>query len=155
MERNQHGKNYINGLNIKNMKKTFFFVLFIFIILSSQSCYVGMSYEKNFTSLNGVESKDCVENIQDVTLLFESEKIDFLYEKIGLIEIKSSQYQQNDSELLKELKKIAIDNCCDAVINIKREYSKRESGILFSKEELEKYDAKVYVGIGVKKIKND
>lgn len=134
------------------MNKKVLIVTIVFLVFLFQSCYVGMSYERDFTSLKGVEeNKDCDKNIKEVDMFFECEKIDFEYEKIGLLEIKSNEHQKQDKDLLEELRMLAINNCCDAIINIRSQYLTRESGILFSQEELKKYDAKVYSGIGVKK----
>jgi hypothetical protein len=84
----------------------------------------------------------------DVALLFEGEKIDFEYEKKGMIEVRGDRYA-NDAELLEKIKKLAKSKCCNTIINLKKSYISRESGILFSSEPEEHYTAIAYNGIAV------
>ena len=78
--------------------------------------------------------------------------VDFEYEKIGLIEIQGN-YSSKDVDLIEEVKKIALSKCCDAVINLKKNYIDRDKKLLFTDVPDEKYTSTVYNGIAVRKLK--
>ena len=124
----------------------------LILYITAQSCGYGFFNNINFTSLANAEVK-CENPPQDVELYFDNEKISFEYEKIGLIEIQGYQLA-SDEELIKELKTVAKNKCCDAVIFIKSEYVNRERGILFSNQPPEVFISKNYTAIVVRKIKS-
>ncbi len=121
------------------------------LVLSLQSCGYGYSTSERFTPLDPSQ-KDIKCNYvpEKVDLYFENEKIDFEYEKLGIIEVQGQQYS-NDAEMLEKLKKLAKEKCCDAIINLKRGYVNRERGMLFSNEPDVNYSSITYFGLGVKK----
>lgn len=121
------------------------------IALTLNSCGYGYSTTERFTPFDPSQ-KDIKCNYipEKVDLYFEGEKIDFEYEKLGVIEVTGQQYA-NDAEMLEKLKKLAKEKCCDAIINLKRGYVDRERGMAFSSEPTEKYSAITYFGLGVKK----
>ncbi|MFC4817264.1 hypothetical protein [Flavobacterium sp. GCM10023249] len=129
------------------------------LVISLTSC-VGLSSRDIFTDLRNNPagaSQNTVENCEktdmEVSLYFESEPINFEYEKIGLIEVQGSDYH-NDLDVINKLKALSKSKCCDAIIGIKKNYVIRDSGFLFDKEPLEKYSAITYSGIAVKKKNN-
>ena len=123
-------------------------ILAIFLL---QSCGFGYSVHQNFTPLNEQKITNCDTPVKNVELLFEGEKIDLEYEKIGLIEVQGERFS-NDAELIESIKKLAQSKCCDVIINLKKSYTNRESGIVFSDEPEEKYSAITYHGIAVRKV---
>ncbi len=143
--------------------------LFLFINLFS-SCFVGMSSNSNFTYLNEQKKELYLKNEEnerinkitrpsitkeqtDAVLVFvDGEKLNFEFETVGLIEIKGAEYSYEE-DLILDIKKMAIQRGCDAIINFKKNYTDRESGIIFSKEPLKSYSSKTYIGVAVKIIK--
>lgn len=119
--------------------------------LSSRNIFTDLRNNATGTSLNSTE--DCTKSDMVVSLYFESEPINFEYEKIGLIEVQGNEYANNE-ELLDKLKKLSKSKCCDAIIGIKKNYVIRESGLLFTDESLEKYSAISFSGIAIKKKNN-
>lgn len=113
------------------------------------SCSVGYEVSKTFTPITAL---NCDTITSKVNLYFEGEKIDFEYEKIGLIEIQGN-YSSKDVDLIEEVKKIASSKCCDAVINLKKNYIDRDKKLLFTDVPDEKYTSTVYNGIAVRKLK--
>lgn len=130
------------------MKKIKISLTAIAIILFN-SCSVGLEVSKTFTPLTTL---NCDTIPSKVNLYFEGEKIDFEYEKIGLIEIQGN-YSSKDVDLIEEVKKIASSKCCDAVINLKKNYIDRDKKLLFTDVPDEKYTSTVYNGIAVRKLK--
>ena len=131
--------------------------LLIFIaLLLFNACSVGYFPNQKYTPFNQLSKNQteepCVTIPENVELVFEGEKINFEYEKIGLFEVQGDQ-SSNDAELIASVKKYAQSKCCDAVINLKMEYINREKGFLYGKEKLTNYSAKVFIGILVKKKK--
>jgi hypothetical protein len=131
---------------IKKITISSLLILTIFI----NSCSVGYSVDRTFTPLITLNCETMPEN---VALFFEGEKIDFEYEKIGLIEIQG-QYSSTDAELIEEVKKMAKSKCCDIVINLKKSYVDRDKKLLFTDVPDEKYTSIVYNGIAVRKKSN-
>ena len=131
------------------MKKTII-LPFIILVIFLNSCSIGYSVDRNFTPLSTLNCESTPEN---VVLFFEGEKIDFEYEKIGLIEIQG-QYSSTDTELIEEVKKMAKSKCCDIVINLKKSYVYRDKKLLFTDVPNEKYTSIVYNGIAVRKKSN-
>lgn len=129
------------------MKKIKISLTAIAIILFN-SCSVGLEVSKTFTPLTTL---NCDTIPSKVELYFEGEKIDFEYEKIGLIEIQGN-YSSKDSELIEEVKKLASSKCCNAVINLKKNYVDRDKKLLFTDVPDEKYTSMVYNGIAIRKI---
>ena len=74
------------------IKKTTILSLIISTLFLN-SCAIGYSVDKTFTPLSTV---NCDTTPENVTLFFEGEKIDFEYEKIGLIEIQG-EYSSTDA----------------------------------------------------------
>ncbi len=136
-------------------------LILLFINLFA-ACYVGMTPNTNFTYLDEqkklqfdknqfVTSKIKIpkEKIDSILIFVEGEKLDFEYQKIGLIEIDGAEYSKEEN-LLTEIKELAARRDCNAIINFKKDFSNQESGILFSKEPLKKYTSKTLSGIAVK-----
>jgi len=133
------------------VKKVFRKVLVFIVVLSLTSCGFGYSIDEKFTPLNPSQTQVvCATLPENVELFFEGEKYNFEYEKQGMIEVQGDRYAK-DAELIEKLKKLAKSKCCDAVINLKKNYIDRESGFIFSNEPTEKYSAISYFGIAVKK----
>ncbi|MBY0487658.1 MAG: hypothetical protein K2P85_10805 [Flavobacteriaceae bacterium] len=123
----------------------------VIVVLSLTSCGFGYSIDEKFTPLNPSQTPiACATLPENVELFFEGEKYNFEYEKQGMIEVQGDRYAK-DAELIEKLKKLAKSKCCDAVINLKKNYIDRESGFIFSNEPTEKYSAISYFGIAVKK----
>ncbi len=119
------------------------------LVLAFQSCGFGYSVHQSFTPLDKTEV-NCEAVPGTVELVFEGEKAGFEYDKIGLVEVQGEK-GSNDAELLEKIKLLAKSKCCDAILNLKKEYTDRERGIVFSDEPDEKYSAITYHGIAVKK----
>lgn len=115
-----------------------------------QSCGFGYSVHQRFTPLDKTAAVNCDVVPGNVELLFEGEKFDFEYEKVGLVEVQGEK-SSNDAELLEKIKMLAKSKCCDVIINLKKTYTDRERGIIFSDEPDQKYSAITYHGIAVKK----
>jgi hypothetical protein len=131
------------------MKIIFRTITVLLVVFTLNSCGFGYSIGEKFTSLNPSQTPTtCATLPENVDLFFEGEKIDFEYEKQGLIEVQGDRYA-NDAELLEKLKKLAKSKCCNAIINLKKNYIDRESGFVFSNEPTEKYSAISYFGIAV------
>ncbi|WP_310554396.1 hypothetical protein [Flavobacterium sp.] len=143
---------------IKNLK---FAILFIFLSLLT-SCSVGMFSNSNFTyfdhlkkveyeksSLTEVHKKISNEESDSIKIFVEGETLDFEFEKIGLIETLGAQHSFEE-DLLIEIKKLAVERNCDAIINFKKNYTDRESGVMFSDAPRTKYTSKTFSGIAVK-----
>lgn len=128
------------------IKKTTILSLIILPIFLN-SCAIGYSVDKTFTPLSTINCETTPEN---VTLFFEGEKVDFEYEKIGLIEIQG-EYSSTEAELIEEVKKMAKSKCCDIVINLKKSYIDRDKKLLFTDVPDKKYTSIVYNGIAVRK----
>ncbi|MFT3687380.1 MAG: hypothetical protein QM783_21070 [Phycisphaerales bacterium] len=103
------------------MKKTLIIITSLFALALLQSCGYGYSIEKNFTPLDTtVKTINCETQPQNVELVFEGEKVNFEYEKVGLIEVQGD-WASNDKEVMEKITALAKTNCCDAIINLKRE----------------------------------
>lgn len=96
----------------------------------------------------------CETQPENVELVFESEKVNFEYEKIGIIEVEGDRFS-TDKEMLEKITLLAKTNCCDAIINLKRDRTDRQSGLLFTSEYDHNYSAITYHGIGVRKKANN
>lgn len=133
------------------MKKIIKSTAVVLIIMSLTSCGYGYSIDQKFTPLDASQTQVvCTTLPENVELFFEGETYNFQYEKQGMIEVQGDRYAK-DADLIEKLKKLAKSKCCDAVINLKKNYVNRESGFLFSSEPTEKYSAITYFGIAVKK----
>ncbi len=131
------------------MKIIFRTITVLLVVFTLNSCGFGYSIGEKFTPLNPSQTPTtCATLPKNVDLFFEGEKIDFEYEKQGLIEVQGDRYA-NDAELLEKLKKMAKSKCCNAIINLKKNYIDRESGFVFSNEPTEKYSAISYFGIAI------
>lgn len=125
------------------------YLTLIIIALIIESCAVGYSVSRDFTPLSKV-TISCDTPPENVDLLFEGKKIDFEYEKIGMIEIQG-QYSSTNTELIEEVKKLAKSKCCDAVINLKKVYVDRDRKLLFTDVPNDKYTSITYNGLAVRK----
>lgn len=133
------------------MKRTLQLLSLPLLALSLNSCGFGYSINEKYTPLDATQTIASCDQIPDkVDLFFEGEKIDFAYEKHGMIEVQGDRYA-NDAELLDKLKKLAKSKCCDVIINLKKNYVNRESGFLFTSEPTDKYSAITYFGLAVKR----
>ncbi len=130
-----------------------FFRLFSLLIVAVtlNSCGFGYSTSEKLIPFDPEQKTiNCETLPEKVDLYFESETIDFKYEKLGVIEVIGEQ-SATDAEILEKLKKLAKSKCCDAIINLKRGYVVRERGVVFNNEPVENYSAIAYFGLGVKK----
>jgi hypothetical protein len=113
------------------------------------SC-LGYHSKEIFTPLKEDFKADCTTQPPEVQLLFEGEPVDFIYEKVGLIEVQA-EYTGKELDQLKKLTALAKSKCCDAVIGIKKGYVTREMGLVFTTEPNQSYEAVSFTGIAVKK----
>jgi hypothetical protein len=121
------------------------------LVLTLQSCGYGHSVVQNFTPFDTTaKTINCETKIENVELVFEGEKVNFEYDKIGLIEVQGESFS-NDKEVMEKIKALAKTNCCDAIINLKRDRTNRESGLLFTTEYDHSYSAITFHGIAVRK----
>ena len=129
--------NYCQILFLKNnpMSKIIYLILTLvtFSFLSCSSSLKGGLLQSDYTSLKKVDTLNKADNIQ---LFFESEKIDFEYEKIGLIKTVAGNNTTGES-MLNNLKYKAWQNGANAIINIQRTNQERtlikhESNYLFN-----------------------
>lgn len=133
------------------MKKATLLITSLFALHLLQSCGYGHSVVKNFTPMDAtVKTITCETPPENVQLVFESEKVNFEYEKIGIIEVEGERYS-TDKEMLEKITLLAKTNCCDAIINLKRDRTDRQSGLLFTSEYDHNYSAITYHGIAVRK----
>ena len=133
------------------MNKTIKIATVSILAVLLQSCSFGYDIQQKFTPLDTTaEPIVCETPPADVDLIFEGEKLDFEYEKIGVIEIQGEQ-NSNDKEMLEKVKQMSRSKCCDAIINLKRTYTNRTSGLLFKNEYDHDYSAITYHGIAVRK----
>lgn len=132
------------------MKKIIKPTAFLAIAFALQSCGFGYSVHQSFTPLDKTTAINCDVVPGNVELLFEGEKFDFEYEKVGVVEVQGEK-TSNDAELLEKIKILAKNKCCDVIINLRKTYTDRERGIIFSDEPDEKYSAITYYGIAVRK----
>lgn len=115
----------------------------------------AMTYGDNtFTSITRLQTDTCNYRANNVLLYFEGERLDFEYEKIGLVEATAGIDASNE-KVLNHLKYEAWSNCADAIINVKQSYKNRETGTLIdSKDSKMNYSSTVFSGLAVK-IKTD
>lgn len=133
------------------MKTTINLIGLSIFALVIQSCGYGHSVVQNFTPLDATaKTINCETPPQNVELVFEGEKVNFEYEKIGVIEIEGESFS-TDKEVMEKIVKLAKTKCCDAIINLKRDRTNRESGLLFTTEYDRKYSAITFHGIAVRK----
>lgn len=133
------------------MKKAFIIITVSVFALIVQSCGYGHSVVQNFTPLDTtVKTINCENPPQNIDLVFDGEKVNFEYEKVGLIEVQGESFS-NDKEVLEKIKLLAKTNCCDAIINLKRDRTNRESGLLFTTEYDHSYSAITFHGLAVRK----
>ena len=79
----------------------------------------------------------------------ENEKIDFEYERIGLIDVQGGEFVDL-TEVMNELKHRGWQNCANAIINVSQSNTIRESGTAFVDETQELYSSKVMTGMAVR-----
>ncbi len=133
------------------MKKIALSACLLFVAALIESCSYGYNVIQNFTPLDTtVKTITCETPPQNVELVFESEKVTFDYEKIGVIEVQG-EWTSKDSEILEKIKTLAKNNCCDAIISLKRDRSNRDAGMIFTSEYDHHYAAIIYHGIAVRK----
>jgi len=120
-----------------------------------QSCSYDYNVQQNFTPLDSnAPTINCEVPPTDVELVFESEKVNFEYEKVGVIEVMG-EWTSTDKEMLDKIKLLAKNKCCDAIINLKRDRSDRQAGMLFDSQYDHNYSAITYHGIAVRKKSNN
>lgn len=133
------------------MKKIYLYTSLAFLVLTIESCSFGYDVQQNFTPLDPtVKTITCETQTENVELVFESEKVNFEYEKVGVIEIMGES-SSKDEDMLGKIKQMAKSKCCDAIINLKRDRSDRQSGVLFDPKYNHNYSAITYHGIAVRK----
>lgn len=136
------------------MKKAAILITASVVALVVQSCGYGHSVVQNFTPLDTTaKTINCETPPQNIELVFDGEKVNFEYDKVGLIEVQGESFS-NDKEVLEKIKALAKTNCCDAIINLKRDRTNRESGLLFTTEYDHNYSAITFHGIAVRKKTN-
>lgn len=137
------------------MKNNLYLVYLIFattLTLLLQSCTVTYGDETQSRMMK-FENTTCGEKPDRVHLFFESEKVDFEYQKIGLIEVEGNE-NAYDEKLISHLKYQAWQYCADAVIGIETDFRPRETGLLTDRSDARVYSSKVMKGIAVK-VKKD
>lgn len=118
-----------------------------------ESCSYGYNVIQNFTPLDAAQTVNCETQPENVELVFEGEKVNFEYEKIGVIEVQG-EWTSKDPEMLEKIKVLAKSKCCDAIINLKRDRANRDAGMLFTSDYDHHYAAIIYHGIAVRKKTN-
>jgi hypothetical protein len=137
------------------MKKTIRFGVLSILALIAQSCSFGYDVNQRFTPLDpAVTTINCEVQPENVELVFEGEKVNFEYEKVGMIEVEG-EWSSTDQQIMDKIKALAKTKCCDAIINLKRDRTDRQSGLLFKPEYDHNYSAITYHGIAVKKKPNN
>lgn len=137
---------------MKNNLNLVYLILASTFTLLLQSCAVTYGDETN-SRIMKFENTTCGDKPDRVYLFFEGEKVDFEYQKIGLIEVEGNDNAYDD-KLINHLKYQAWQNCADAIIGIETDYKSRESGQLFDRSNARQYSSKVMSGIAVK-VKKD
>jgi hypothetical protein len=136
------------------MKKTVIIISHLSFAFLLQSCSFGYDVVQNFTPLDTTaKTINCETPPENVELVFESEKVNFEYEKVGVIEVQG-EWTSKDQDMLEKIKLLAKSKCCDAIINLKRDRSDRQAGMLFTSEYNHNYSAITYHGIAVRKKEN-
>lgn len=124
-----------------------FYQLLILTIIFS-GCISYGNYTKS--ELISVTEYSCNQKSDTLSVLFEGEKFDFEYDRIGLVKVEGKRYTSDD-EVLNHLKYQAWRNCADAIINISLGSKTREEGmILFSGDDDDDYTSTVFTGLAVR-----
>ncbi|MEO9483814.1 MAG: hypothetical protein ABJG47_10230 [Ekhidna sp.] len=119
----------------------------IAIILFATGC---LSYGGNTRSdFSPFKEVICDEKSDELYLFMENEKVDFEYERIGLMEIQGGQFSSLN-EVMNELKRTAWENCANAIINVSQSNATRESGTAFVEESEEQYTSKILTGMAIR-----
>lgn len=119
-----------------------------------QSCSFGYDVVQNFTPLDATAKPvNCETQPENVELVFEGEKVNFDYEKIGVIEVQG-EWTSTDKQMLDKITALAKSKCCDAIINLKRDRSDRQAGVIFDPKYNHNYSAITFHGIAVRKKPN-
>lgn len=114
----------------------------IVAITALSSC--GVTFPRTgYTSLQKVK---CEKKPDYIHLYFQGEKVDFEYEKIGMIEVVSGRSESND-KMLDYLKYRAWLHCADAVINVRHDYKSTTSS---SGDDITTTEEKIFFGLAVK-----
>jgi hypothetical protein len=102
----------------------------------------------NFTPLS---STPCQDKPTYIHLFFEGEKIDFDYEKVGLIESTSSGTSFTEA-ILDDMKYQAWQNCADGIIQIKKTQKYWESSAVTDSNHVRNdvYNTTSFTGIAVR-----
>jgi hypothetical protein len=144
------------------MKKTSQRIGYVSAVLLA-ACHVGYDSFQQFTYLNQQDKEAFEKNrvaiekrtvskadVDAVAVVFEGEPISFEYERVGLIEALGGT-QSSEENLLVEIKTLAAQRNCNAVIALRKTYTGRSSYDLLSRESTEvKYQAGTLNGIAVR-----
>jgi len=76
----------------------------------------------NYAEFTRISTDTCLNNADKIYLFFENEPIDFNYKKIGIIEIKGSEYTSEES-FMKQLQYTAWKNKANGIIAISSNYT--------------------------------
>ena len=144
------------------MINTIKIILSVLFLFSFSSCLVGYGSLDNFTYLdkqkdsefenklkNNQIKKPSAQAIDSVLIFIEGEKLDFNYEKIGLIEVTGDK-NSFESDLLLQLKRGAKFRGCNAIINFRKDFISRERGEILTDKPLEIYTSRILRGVAVK-----
>ncbi|MEP1033610.1 hypothetical protein [Ekhidna sp.] len=119
--------------------------LLILIFLFGCVSY-GETTKSDFSPLKQIT---CEEKPKEIYLFMENEKVDFEYERIGLIEVQGGQYVSL-TEVTNELKFKAWENCANGILNVSQGNTIRASGTAFVDESEDLYSSKVLTGVAVR-----
>ena|GEM_PF-3564235 len=103
----------------------------------------------NTTSYTPLTSQRFKNSSGKIDLYFEGTSLSRSYLQIGFIEVVGKKDASNEM-LIDYLKNEAYQKGADAVMNVKKMFKNRETGLLFDQENAEDYSAPVFTGIAIK-----
>lgn len=131
--------------------KTIAKILTVLLLLQA-GCFVPYG-NTNISDYAPLQKSYIPEKPTSVVMFFEGETIPFKYEKRGLIEVRGNR-EANINALLDRLQYQAYKNGADAIIQIKKGFTYRESGllgdVLAEKQNKDYYESVIFNGIAVK-----
>lgn len=118
------------------------------LVLVFPSCLMqyGNTVTQNFTKIS---NDSCDNRPGSIFLFYEGEKTDFLFKRVGLIEVIGAE-GTTDEELLNRLKYQAYLNCANAIINVQLLSMSRETGFVSDPKTKRSYLAKRYSGLAIR-----
>lgn len=123
-------------------------IIYLSLIALTSSCISYGNYTKS--ELISVTEYSCNQKSDTLNVLFEGEKFDFEYDRIGLVKVEGKRFT-SDNEVLNHLKYQAWRNCADAIINVSLGSKTREEGmLLITDDEDDDYTSTVFTGLAVK-----